>query len=95
MVQERIACEVICSLSLPPENFFLRYCRTAHWNKKINCQPGCIEKKKLFLQRKKLVLSHTNKMSYFWIEKPISSPTHFLSLNFYEFENCSELFLGS
>lgn len=34
-------------------------------------------------------------MSYFWIEKPISSPTHFLSLNFYEFEHCSELLLES
>lgn len=89
MVQEKIAYEVICSPSLHPENFFLRYCRRAHWNNKSSCQPGCIEKNKLFLQRKKLILSCTNEVSYLWIEETIYSPTDFVCLNFCEFENCS------
>lgn len=65
MVQEKIAYKVICSLSLPLENFFLRCWWKAQWNNKSSYQPGCIEKNKPFLQRKKLILSHTNKVSYF------------------------------
>lgn len=38
IVQEKIAYKVIGSLGLPPEDFFLRKCRTAQWNNESNCQ---------------------------------------------------------